>query len=240
MRNKLVLLSAVFFLIQFTTFGQKTTNVEIIFQNFVGEKPLVLYDEEFINVFEEHFVVNKFKYYLSHIAFNGEKQDEIYLIDEKDNASKTIAFHIPSGKYSFLSFQIGVDSVFNVSGAQTGVLDPRNDMFWTWNTGYIMAKLEGTSKASNIVNGKFEYHIGGFGTKDNVLQSVRLPLEGIEFKADQKVKIWIKADINAWFDGRNEIKIAERPAINSPGKNAVRMSANYANMFSIVKIERMP
>ena len=52
---------------------------------------------------------------------------------------------MPAGNYNSLSFLLGVDSMHNVSGAQTGALDPANDMFWTWNSGYVMAKMEGAS-----------------------------------------------------------------------------------------------
>jgi len=47
-------------------------------------------------------------------------------------------------------------------------------MFWTWNSGYIMAKLEGTSPVSSQPNNKFEYHIGGFREPVNVVSKVRV------------------------------------------------------------------
>jgi hypothetical protein len=34
-----------------------------------------------------------------------------------------------------IKFLLGVDSLKNVSGIQTGALDPAKGMFWTWNTG---------------------------------------------------------------------------------------------------------
>ncbi len=69
-------------------------------------------------------------------------------------------------------FLLGVDSLHNVSGAQTDALDPAKDMFWTWNTGYVMAKLEGNSPSSALVNNKYEFHVGGFSGKYNVLKKI--------------------------------------------------------------------
>ena len=49
---------------------------------------------------------------------------------------------------------------------RTGVLDPSGagaDMYWTWNSGYIFFKMEGTSPAATGMGNSFMYHIGGFG-----------------------------------------------------------------------------
>jgi hypothetical protein len=69
---------------------------------------------------------------------------------------------------------LGVDSIRNVSGIQTGALDPLKGMFWTWNSGYVMAKLEGSSESSNSAGNRFTYHIGGFRPGMNVLKTIDL------------------------------------------------------------------
>ena len=55
----------------------------------------------------------------------------------------------------FLLFNscLGVDSLRNVTGVQTGALDPAMDMYWTWNTGYVMAKLEAAAQQALIRRG---------------------------------------------------------------------------------------
>ena len=155
----------------------KMSTVKLIFKNIVKDTPLVLFDATYTNSFGEDYTINKFRYYISNINFQNEVAKQvtsksIYLIDQAKEESKTISFSVPSGEYSSLNFQIGVDSIYNVSGAQTGPLDPTKDMFWTWNTGYVMAKLEGISPASKVVNGKYEFHIGGFSGKNNVLKNI--------------------------------------------------------------------
>lgn len=225
-----------------------TSTVTLTFKNMVKDKPVELYDATYTNSFGEDYTINKFRYYISNMFFRNEEVktetiNSIYLIDQAKEESKTISFSVPSGKYSSLNFQIGVDSIYNVSGAQTGPLDPTMDMFWTWNTGYVMAKLEGISPASKVVNGKYEFHIGGFSGKNNVFKTVQLFFpknKPIEFAAGKSTEIIIIADVDAWFQNPNELKIADKPAINSPGKFAVAMSENYVNMFTIEKIIQQP
>lgn len=218
--------------------------VEIQFHNTVSGAPIVLYDSLYTNPFGEEYSINKFRYYISHLSLSNSKGESVkdsgfYLIDEKIPSSQTIRLSLPAGKYRAIHFLLGVDSLHNVSGAQSGALDPAKDMFWTWNTGYVMAKLEGQSPASTIVNRKYEYHIGGFAGKYNVLKKIELALgnEPAVFENGSVTVIKIQANVDAWWRGANDIKIAERPAINSPGNWAVMMSDNYAKMFSIKEIE---
>lgn len=222
----------------------KTATVKIIFNNTVNGDGIVLHDSAYTNPFGEKFTINKFRYYVSNISLKGKGQnfiqkDHFYLIDEKLPESQTINLTIPADNYSSLHFLLGVDSLHNVSGAQSGALDPAKDMFWTWNTGYVMAKLEGTSPASNIVNHKYEFHIGGFSGKYNVLKNIELNFpenKAITLQEGKIVEIIIEADINTWWRHPNDIRIATRPAINSPGKHALAISDNYAKMFTIKKI----
>lgn len=222
--------------------------VTITFKNMVKDKPVELYDATYTNSFGEDYTINKFRYYISNIFFQQAKDKSelnkaIYLIDQAKEETKTISFSIPAGVYSSLNFQIGVDSIYNVSGAQTGPLDPTKDMFWTWNTGYVMAKLEGISPASKVVNGKYEFHIGGFAGKYNVLKTVNLPFpenKPVELLPGKTTEIAVIADADTWFQNPNDLKIGDKPAINSPGKSALAMSENYIKMFTIESVTNHP
>lgn len=240
-----LLFSIILMLLSGGVFAQaQSATVNLIFKNIVKDQPMELYDATYSNSFGEAYTINKFRYYISNLMVqrdleNTQINQEIYLIDQAKEESKIISFSVPAGDYSSLNFQIGVDSIYNVSGAQTGPLDPVKDMFWTWNTGYVMAKLEGNSPASKVVNGKYEFHIGGFSGKNTVLQTVSLPFPEnilVKLNAGETMKIVIKADADAWFQDPNDLKIADKPAINSPGKYAVAMSENYKKMFSIEKV----
>jgi hypothetical protein len=58
----------------------------------------------------------------------------------------------------------------------------------------------------------------------------------INVVADRNIEIQIVADVDTWWQNPNDIKIAERANIMTPGKFALAISDNYANMFHIEKI----
>jgi hypothetical protein len=241
----------VLFLFAFSSsFQQKKTGnqinvakVKLTFVNTVKGSKIVFNDSTYTNSFGEKYIITKLRYYVTNISVQDghnsiKEKNSYHLIDESKTESQVINFSIPGGNYTSLQFLLGVDSLHNVSGAQTDDLDPAKDMFWTWNTGYVMAKMEGNSPNSNVVNNKFEFHIGGFSGPYNVLKTVQLNLPGKthDFVAGETYEIIINADINSWWQHPHDIKISEHPVITSPGKTAREISDNYTNMFHIEKI----
>ena len=223
---------------------EKTGTIKISFVNTVKAVPLQLRTASYTNPFGEEYTVSKFKYYISHVALapatgaTRENADH-YLIDEDKPESLSFSFPVSTGTYTSLSFLPGVDSLHNVSGAQTGALDPLNDMFWTWNTGYIMAKIEGTSPQSKLVNNKVEFHIGGFTGPNSVLQNIRLNFPAgktLQVQEGKTSEIIIEVDINSWWQQPNDIKIAEHPVCSTPGVLAKKIADNYNKMFTIKDI----
>jgi len=221
----------------------KDALIKIIFINNVNGNKIVLNDSTYTNPFGEKYTISKLRYYVTNIELQKTNipfkvKNSYNLIDESKTESQVINLTIPGGNYTQLQFLLGVDSLHNVSGAQTDDLDPAKDMFWTWNSGYVMAKMEGNSSVSKLVNNKFEYHIGGFSGPYNVLKKIRLSFPGKSFDFDEgkSYTIIIDANINTWWQSVHNIKIAEHANITSPGENAKDMSDNYANMFHIEKI----
>ena len=221
----------------FVSIALAQQKVTIHFANKVGDKNLQLVTETYENSFGETFTVNMFKYYISkivlvdadtkHYAF----PNDYYLVDEADSTSKTITLTTSAKRINDIQFLIGVDSIKNVSGTQTGSLDPMNGMFWTWNTGYVFAKLQGVSSAAKVAGNQFSWHVGGFKTGENALKFIRLNV-GQNIKTKDLV-INIEADLNQWFGAKNKLKISEHPICHSPGELAKRFADNYTNMFSI-------
>jgi hypothetical protein len=221
-----------------------TGTVKISITNTVNGTPLVLNTGSYTNSFGEQYNVTKFKYYLSNIGMGPALPNPIngsyFLVDQSNPGTLVFNFETTIGSYNEISFLVGVDSTRNVSGAQTGALDPLNDMFWTWSTGYIMAKLEGNSPQSPVVNNKVEYHIGGFSGVNNALREITLvkPVASpaIEVRAGRTTEIKIEADLDAWWQGSFNLKIADNPAVVTPGTLAKNISNNYAGMFGITTI----
>ncbi|MCU7549567.1 hypothetical protein OCK74_10605 [Chitinophagaceae bacterium LB-8] len=201
----------------------------------------------YTNTHNESFSVRAFKFYISSIDLVNEStgatyqvdRNQYYLVNFADSNSVVLKLKAPAAQYSTLAFTIGVDSLHNVSGAQTGALDPANGMFWTWNTGYIMAKLEGYSSVSNQPNQLFEYHIGGFKGDNNVVKKAYLSFPGgasIDTEDGKESAVTISADVNKWFTGPHQISIASNPVCMTPGPLAEAVADNYLRMFSVEQV----
>ncbi len=215
--------------------GKKAAFTNIQFKHWVGAKQLQLFEETYTNPFGEPFVISKFKYYVSHIAVTDINNRETvlpnvyYLVNEEDSLSKTI--QIPAAlPFKSISFIVGVDSARNVSGVQTGSLDPVNAMFWTWNSGYVFAKLEGQSDASTAPAHSFSWHVGGFRQSENASRKITLLASKT---ISGNAAIVINADVLKWFDAVHPMTIAGTPVCHQPGALAMQIADNYSAMFSI-------
>ncbi len=181
-----------------------SSTVKITFKNSVGSSGVVLNDSIYSNPFSEKYTIAKLRYYVTNVSLSGveniyRENNSYHLIDESKIESQSFTLSIPAGNYNVLQFLLGVDSLHNVSGAQTDDLDPTKDMFWTWNSGYVMVKMEGNSPSSKLVNNKYEFHIGGFSGPFNVVKSIKLNMRNntdVNFRAGKTTEIFINADIN--------------------------------------------
>ncbi|QJB35705.1 hypothetical protein HF324_32090 [Chitinophaga oryzae] len=188
----------------------------------------------------ETFRVSQFRYYLSNFALVDDAGKTIqlasayFLVDDAVDSTKHLRLDsLPAGTYKALRFLVGVDSARNNSGVQSGALAPENGMFWTWNSGYIMAKLEGTSDAVASPAHAFQWHVGGFKGPYNVLKTVELPLAfhvGAYTAAIPRFNV--VAGLDKWF-APNTASFAQSPVIMAPGEAALNIAKNYQQMFSI-------
>jgi hypothetical protein len=212
-------------------------NFIIRFNHKVGKQPLVLFDQTYKDGFGEPFVVTKFKYYISGVrVLRKGKADTLlvdrpYLIDQADSTSQTIALPYPDGEVEVLTFEIGMDSAWNTYGAQSGSLDPLNGMFWTWNSGYIYGKLEGSSDSSHAPEHLLNWDIGGFHPGQNAERRVSLLLK--PGTGTWQKPVLIDADVLAWFNTQHPLRIAVSPVCHQPGPLAMNVADNYAHMFSV-------
>ncbi len=213
----------------------KKGKLTIHFLNIANGKPIVLHDSVYTTTLGEEYSLTKLRYYVTNIQLAGNsilnEEENYHLID----VAKETSFAIPvkEGKYSGIQFLIGVDSLRNFSGAQTGALDPMNDMFWTWNSGYVMFKLEGYSDSSSATNNKVEHHIGGYRSGQNVATNIKLAFPEIKIKEGEPADIYIVMDLDAYWAGVNQIRIAKDPICTLPGELAKKLAANFAGLFSV-------
>lgn len=207
--------------------------LHIVVQPICGKRPF-FFDSSFVNAMGETFQVSKCLFYLSNfsVTYTDGKKEKIpasyFLIDLSDSMSCKIQLPVQNKKIQSIHFLLGIDSATNVRGIQKGVLDPVRGMFWTWNTGYVMAKMEGISPASTMPGKKFSYHVGGYAGNQNVIKSIDLSIP-----ASPENKIVLLVDLLRWFNGPSPISIARQPNCHSPGELAQKIAGNYQSMFSI-------
>lgn len=202
-------------------------------------------EKNFYTPANEPYSISRFRYFLSNFALLTTEDKYVtlapayFLIDESKPASKIIELpDIPSGKYKGIRFLLGVDSIRNVSGPQSGALAVESGMFWSWNSGYIMAQIEGHSPLIQSPTREFVFHVGGYKARDQILKyiSLRFP-ENIELSGKQDVTLQMTADLNKWFLP-DTIRFQQQPVIMAPSYQAKRIAANYQHMFQIIGIQK--
>lgn len=218
--------------------------LEIDFTNIVNGVPLSLQTSTYASSANDTFSVDLLKYYISNVqlvtasGYTYTEAESYYLIDQSTPNSLSILIKkVPSNYYTSINFTIGVDSARNVSGSQTGALDPLNDMFWTWNSGYIMAKLEGHSPQSTSLNKDIKFHIGGFTGSNSGVRKVSLTFPNTANVTRNHVPVlYISADIYKWFVQPNFTNFSTENNITSVSLNSKNIADNYANMFTAVTV----
>ena len=214
--------------------------ITIQFRHKMGAHALQLFNETYTNPFGEPIVITRFKYYISHVSITGAGQkekglsDKTFLVDEANPQSKTLVFTTDVPSLQTISFMIGVDSSLNVSGVQTGSLDPLHGMFWTWNSGYIFAKLEGKSDSSHAPAHSLNWDVGGFKSPNKAQRKIQLTLP-VEITTAADPVIVIDADLLKWFNAQHTISIKQSPLCHQPGRLAMQLADNYSRMFTIAK-----
>ena len=210
-------------------------------------EPMVM-DKTYVNPFGEDYRVGSFKVYVTNIglsdgssAIAAPNHECFHLLDASQPGTLVFDHGMDGRPFKSIRFQFGIDSIRNVSGAQTGALDPMNGMFWTWSTGYINAKLEGSSSFSPNADGRFVYHIGGFGGAERTQRNVVMELPGTQSWTLEKTGLseaTVLIDLERWFRSEHDLSIAQLPVSMTAGPTATRYADNIAGMFEIESIER--
>jgi hypothetical protein len=173
-----------------------------------------------------------FKYYVSNLQLKRTDgtwwaaEESYYLVDLTSPESAELSIpQVPAGDYVAVRMTLGVDSTRNVSGAQTGALDPANGMFWSWNSGYIMLKAEGTSPQSG--DGQFIFHLGGFFGPNTAVHEREFDFSGSVLSAGPSATPMIHMMANParlWHGGTS---VSTTSKVHMPGTKAAEMKGNF-------------
>lgn len=217
----------------FTGIAQDKGNISILFQPRFNQE-LLEPGKECVLSQQDTITIHRFKFYVSNIEWLNEtgsvlqRDNGYYLINMEDPSSLQINIERPTGSVASLRLLIGVDSLRNVSGVQSGALDPLHGMFWTWNSGYVMAKIEGTANRSVQAGRRFTFHVGGFKQHQAAQRQVTLPIQRLTDV------LQIAADARTWFGSQHSIDLKTEAACHSPGALAQKLADNYSTMFTII------
>ena len=206
----------------------------------VGGKNLGLDTIDYVNAVGQHFNVTKFKYYIGKVNLLGADggagfvDADYFLVNEEEPDSKAINVQgLKPGTYSGLEFLLGVDSVDNCSGAQSGALDPVNGMFWAWNSGYIFLKLEGKAPASQSAGKVFEYHIGGYKAPGKNMRKITLRFpRPVDVASGKTLDIELVTDIGKLLDGPTQVDFSKLSSVTVPNSGGI-LADNIAHMFEL-------
>ena len=215
--------------------------IKIHISNYGGNEVLALDTFAYKNSFGQLYKISKLKYYIGNIEIvklDGKKilDNRYFLVDEENEQSKNILLeNLPVSEFKEINFIIGVDSLHNCSGLQSGALDPRNGMFWTWNTGYVFFKLEGYSPASTSNANFFEYHIGGFQKPHNAIRRIHITRNESYFLSKEiETQVEIKFDVDEALKSPTDIDFSLLSSVTD-FHNAATIANNYMNAFSFMK-----
>lgn len=228
------------------------------FDNVVGDADLKLNTDNtpYTNSKGEVYKLTKVRYYVSNITAKREDgtiyTDEVksdgsagyYLIDEADVESQDVILqNVPQGSYTEVMFTIGVDASQVDQGAQTGALDPANELFWSWNSGYIFMQVEGISPASTQAGNVLQYHVGGYkddsanasSIQANNVKTFTLSFNGdsAPVKLGHEPEVHLLYDINKFFNGAGESVTFTANASRHSPKACVDIAKNIAGAFTV-------
>lgn len=228
---------------------EEKATVEVHLENRVGSLGFFL-NENYVTAQGDTVKFTTFKYYVSNFEFikaDGSvytvpKDSCYFLVKADDSESQELVIKdLPAGDYKGIRFIIGVDSLKSAAPVdqRTGALDVTGaaaDMYWSWNTGYIFVKAEGTSPQSADSLKRFKYHIGLFGGYSsptiNNIKKVELLFGGTNHRFDASAKKSIHCYVNPLelFTTPHAIRLNESPIIMASPSSA-NIADNYADMI---------
>jgi hypothetical protein len=195
-----------FFLCLSLYVAQAQEQLNLHFAPMFFEEKITL-DEDYVLDGQQVKITN-LKFFISDLSFYKDEilvhtaSKTVHLIDLQD-VNTLLLTENKRVDFDEIKFNIGIDSLTNVSGAFEGDLDPTNGMYWTWQSGYINLKIEGISPICPTRHNKFQWHIGGYEPPLNTLRAVVLKIAPtnnndiyIQFHLEKLFRLFDIAQVN--------------------------------------------
>ena len=223
--NCLIILNLIFIT---SVSSQEKKDFELVFVSNFNQNPIEK-NKWYISKNNDSIQLSTIKFYLTNFRIKNKNssillENQYHLVDALND--ENLNLYIPNIHFNndaYLVFDLGVDEKLNTSGANSGDLDPINGMFWSWQSGYINFKIEGTSPSCNTRKNKFQFHIGGYQIPYETLRT-------ISFKLDSnKNKLVVNLEFSNFF---NKINLKTENHIMTPGKDANTLMNQLVNIFN--------
>ncbi len=210
--------------------GILPASAQIVFRPVADGVPITLPYTRYDSALRDSLEIDMLRFYIGSLELlqGGQVVHRLrrnyFLVD----ADKPASLHIdlPAGlHYDSIRFGLGVDSLTSVSGVFPDDLDPVNGMYWTWQSGYINFKMEGSSAKLSTVNGRFQFHVGGYLPPYDTYRILQLP------SGKNGVAV-VQVDLGALID---RINLSKNPVLMTPGKKAVEFADTLKEHFRVVE-----
>jgi hypothetical protein len=174
--KKLLFLPFFFLVIQFQCFSQ---NISLEFSYYINqkrvrpEKKIILNDSSILQI----SLLKNYFTYSGPIDSKAKLTDRIqsHLFDLTTQSSRFWKLTKYTLEKSVPLF-FGVDSTIQQNGIGEGLLDPVHGMYWTWQSGYIHFKMEGSIEIHGTKK-NVSLHLGGFLAPHSTLFGIEIPVK---------------------------------------------------------------
>ncbi|MCS6821107.1 MAG: hypothetical protein NZ551_04480 [Microscillaceae bacterium] len=213
----------------------------ITIENVFANQPLAL-QTPYTTLLGEKIRFTRLQYYLSNVKLKKDgivvwaEPESYHIIQIQPQKSHLYTFqlaNISQTDFDAIEFSVGIDSVRNSSGMQTGALDPLYGMFWTWSTGYIFMRVEGFFVPTSPPEKAFVYHLGS----NQAYRTIQLKLPRTMPKTNNQITI--KADFQRFFGGfagastNLTMPTQDNSVSIMAGELIPKIANNYAQMFEL-------
>ena len=224
--------------------------VALEFEHYGADSQPLVYGRTYTTALGAPYRVDSLKYYVTNVSFTRadgsvwQAPEAYYLVRATSAPADDAVLGIPAvplGTYSKVTFSIGVDSARNHLLDQSGVLAPRYDMFWGWNTGYRFLRLDGLYLPAGDTARSLTYHLG----RDPLYRTMTVTLDfpqNATVTAAIAPEAHIAVAVDKLFSGPNrmDLSIPDQRVVMGPAFSP-QVAANVATaMFSVEHVHNDP
>ena len=183
----------------------KVNELQLSIQYNIDNVSYVTNINKYINQAGNHFSISRVSYYLSQIKLIKSDNSSVLVkeyqyVDADNTSSNKLIFNsIPSGDYIGIKFNIGLDSLHNISDALPTTMENIN-MAWPqmMGGGYHFLKMEGNFLDSLGQSFGYAMHLG-----TNVCLIPIMLNKKFTVSADSKLSFNLVMNINEWYKNPN-------------------------------------